>query len=123
MTFLIADDNRRMRDAIKRFLLRALPNHHTFFEASDGSDAVEQYRLHLPDWVLMDIEMEPMDGFAAMRAIHAAYPDARIIIVTSFDDAQYRREASRQGARGYVMKSNMEEMKTILSPFCESRGA
>jgi NarL family two-component system response regulator LiaR len=116
MTFLIAEDNLRMRDSIKRFLTRSIPNHHIFLEAHDGGEAVKMYNQHAPDWVLMDIEMEPMDGLAALKSIRASSFTAKVIIVTSYDDAAYRKAAKEEGACGYVLKTHLDELGAILAP-------
>ena len=115
MTFLIAEDSSRMRESIKHFLHESIPGPHTFLEASDGGEAVELYSRGLPDWVLMDIKMEPMDGLAASRAILAAHPAARIIILTSYDDAAYRKAAKDAGTRAFVLKEHLNEIPAIVS--------
>ena len=115
MTFLIAEDNRRMRDSIKRFLESKIPNHHTFYEADDGGEAVQLYNRFSPDWVLMDIEMEPVDGLTASRLILASHPAAKIIVVTAFDDAGYRKAAHEAGTMAFVSKDHLQDIPTILS--------
>jgi DNA-binding NarL/FixJ family response regulator len=115
MTFLIAEDNIQMRQSIKRFLLKNVPNHHTFYEADDGGEAVQLYDRFSPDWVLMDIEMEPMDGLTASKTILATHPAAKIIVVTSFDDAGYRKAAHEAGTLAFVSKDHLQDLPTILS--------
>ncbi len=115
MTFLIADDNSRMRDSIKRFLAWKIPNGHTFYEANDGGEAIQLYDRFSPDWVLMDIEMKPMDGLTASRAILASHPAAKIIVVTGFDDAGYRKAANEAGILAFVSKDHFQDIPTILS--------
>jgi DNA-binding NarL/FixJ family response regulator len=114
MIFLIAEDNRRMRESIRRFLSSKIPNHHTIYEATNGSEAIDLYERIRPDWVLMDIMMDPVDGLSATRAIVAAHPDARIVILTSYDDASYRKAAQAAGSRGYVLKEHLNEISAIL---------
>ena len=115
MVFLIAEDSSRMRESIKRTILSKLPNHHTIHEAADGGAAVELYEQTHPDWVLMDIQMEPVDGLAATRTILAAHPDAKIIILTNYDDAGYRRAAAAMGTRAFVLKEHLNEIPVVLS--------
>jgi two-component system, NarL family, response regulator LiaR len=114
MTFLLADDNPRMLASMKHFLLTGIPGQHTIFEASDGEQAMELYERLRPDWVLMDIMMEPVDGLTATRKITAVHPDAKIIIVTNFDDEKYRHAAKEAGARGFVLKEHLEQIRTVL---------
>lgn len=115
MTILIADDNFNMRQSIKRFLLKHIPNHHTILEAEDGNEAVTLYNRASPDWVLMDVEMKPVDGLTASREILLDHPNARIIVLTSFDTTSYRDAAQKAGAAAYVLKNNLSELISIMS--------
>ncbi|MCI0487594.1 MAG: response regulator, partial [Blastocatellia bacterium] len=67
-----------------------------------------------PDWVLMDIMMERVDGITATREIRRAFPDARIVIVTNFDDAKFRDAAREAGAGYYVPKENLMAVRAVL---------
>ncbi len=73
-------------------------------EAANGEEAVEQYQLHRPDLVLMDVRMPVMDGLAATKAIIADDPDARIIVLTTFDGDEDIHRALEAGALGYLLK-------------------
>ena len=115
MVFLIAEDNVRMRESIKRYLSTKIPDHHTIYEAGDGGEAVEIYERVHPDWVLMDIAMEPMDGLVASRAIMAAHPDARIVMLTNFDEARYRTAAAEIGARAFILKEHLSDIVRTIS--------
>jgi two-component system response regulator DegU len=84
-------------------------------ECGDGSEAFSAYRKHLPDWVLMDVEMRETDGLTATREICAAYPKAHIVIVTKHGDAAMREAARKAGAYGFVVKENLLELRGILS--------
>jgi DNA-binding NarL/FixJ family response regulator len=114
MTFLVAEDNPRMRASIEQFLLTRVPGQHTVFEVADGAQAIEAYERKRPDWVLMDIMMEPMDGLTATRRIIAEYPEAKIIVVTNYDDEKYRRAAKEAGARGFVLKEHLEQIRSVF---------
>jgi DNA-binding NarL/FixJ family response regulator len=114
--FLIAEDNARMRESIKRYLCSKIPDHHTVVEATDGGEAIELYERVHPDWVLMDIGMEPMDGLAASRVIRAAHPDAKIIILTNYDEVRYRTAAREAGAKAFILKEHLGDILSILSP-------
>jgi NarL family two-component system response regulator LiaR len=103
-----------MREAIKRYILANIPGQHTISEAVNGESAFDLYKRLHPDWVLMDIMMEPVDGLAATRAILAADPAAKIIIVTGYDDAAFRKAAQAAGSRGYVLKEHLNEISAIL---------
>jgi DNA-binding NarL/FixJ family response regulator len=112
--FLIAEDYARMRESLKRVLNASIPGVHAILEAADGEAAVEMYRRHRPDWVLMDIMMEPVDGLTAARTILAADAKARIVFVTGYDDPAYRKSAEKVGARGYVLKDRLADIAGIV---------
>lgn len=73
--------------------------------ASNGRDAVQRFREHIPDVTLMDLRLPDMSGIDAMIAIRSEFPDARVVILTTFGgDAEIQR-ALEAGARAYVLKS------------------
>ncbi|MEU6719011.1 response regulator transcription factor [Nonomuraea sp. NPDC046802] len=74
-------------------------------EARDGRQAVEAAARLRPDVVLMDIRMPVMDGLQATRAICAAHPEAKVVILTTFDLDEYVYEALRAGACGFLLKN------------------
>jgi DNA-binding NarL/FixJ family response regulator len=84
------------------------------FEAGDGAEALEAYRTHRPDWVLMDFRMREVNGLEATREIKAAFPEARVLIVTNYDDAELRASALEAGACGYVLKDNLLDLRTLI---------
>lgn len=114
MTFLIAENNAVMRQSIKQFLTQNIPDPHTFYEAADGAEAVALYDRFFPEWVLMDIEMRPVDGFTASRTILESSPKAKIIILTSHDDPLYRNEAKEAGTVAFVTKERLHDIPKIL---------
>jgi CheY-like chemotaxis protein len=111
MMILIVEDNEPMRQMIMK-LVGDLTE--AFTERTDGAQALEAYRQYRPNWVLMDIMMKEMDGLNATRQIKAAFPQARIIIVTGNDDARLREAADRVGACAYVNKENLLALRQIL---------
>ena len=111
MKILIVDDHEGMRELMRSYLPDAFDE---IYECEDGSDAVDRYREHLPDWVLMDWKMKRMDGITATRQIIAAYPQARILLVTSYDDDNLRRAGRKAGACGYIVKENLRSISEIL---------
>lgn len=115
---LIADDNARMREAIRTMLAESGQE---FLECSSGEEAVKLYFRHRPDWVLMDIRMKPMDGIAATRALKATDPAARVVIVTNYSDPQLRADAKEAGAQGYVLKDDLSELLNIITAPGESQ--
>jgi DNA-binding NarL/FixJ family response regulator len=73
-------------------------------EAEDGEEAVEFFRRHHPDVVLMDVNMPRMDGIAALVAIRAEFAAARVILLTAFDTDEDIYRGMQAGARGYLLK-------------------
>jgi DNA-binding NarL/FixJ family response regulator len=100
---LLADDQRLMREGL-RILLELEPDLQVVGEAEDGGAALEAYEETRPDIVLMDIRMPGIDGVEATRRIRARWPEARVIILTTFDDDEYIFEGLRAGALGYLLK-------------------
>jgi DNA-binding NarL/FixJ family response regulator len=111
MRVLIVDDNPSMRRLI-RSVIEGVAD--VIGECGDGSEAVAAYDALQPDCVLMDIRMEPMDGVTATRQIAAAWPAARICIVTEHDDADLRAAARRAGACAYVVKDDLLSLRAML---------
>ena len=78
-------------------------------EASNGREAIQQFRTHRPDVTLMDLQMPEMNGFDAVVAIRGEFPDAKIIVLTTYKgDVQILR-AIKAGAQGYLLKSTFHE--------------
>ena len=111
INLLIVDDSERMRRMIKRLIKSVLAE---VYECSDGSEALDAYTAHHPDWVLMDIEMKDVDGITATRQIMTTFPDARIVIVSNYDSDDLRAAASTAGACGYIVKENLIELRRLL---------
>lgn len=100
---LIVDDQRLMRDGL-RTLLELEPDLQVVGEAHDGAAALAAFEALAPDVVLMDIRMPGMDGVQATRRICQRWSEARILILTTFDDDAYVFEGLRAGALGYLLK-------------------
>jgi DNA-binding NarL/FixJ family response regulator len=106
ITILTADDHPLIRDGLAA-VLRAERGLQVVAEAANGEEAIEAYaRLH-PDIVLMDLRMPVMDGLTATRAILADDPNARIIVLTTYDGDEDIHRALAAGARGYLLKDMM----------------
>jgi len=100
---LLVDDQRLMRDGL-RTLLELEPDFEVVGEAANGAVALDVYPALSPDVVLMDIRMPQMDGVEATRRLRAADPNAKVIILTTFDDNEFVFEGLRAGALGYLLK-------------------
>jgi DNA-binding NarL/FixJ family response regulator len=103
---LAVDDHPIMVEGLVA-VIDAEPDMQMVAEASTGEDAIALYREHRPDVTLMDLELPGMSGEQTIRTIHDEFPDAVILVLTTFQgDAQALR-ALKAGARGYLLKSSM----------------
>jgi DNA-binding NarL/FixJ family response regulator len=100
---LLVDDQRLMREGL-RTLLELEADMLVAGEAADGQEALALFASLHPDVVLMDIRMPIMDGVEATRRLRQEYPQARVIILTTFDDDAYVFDGLHAGALGYLLK-------------------
>ena len=100
---LIVDDHAVVREGL-RLLFATVPGVEVVGMAGDGAVAVEQVRALGPDVVLMDLAMPEVDGIEATRRIVAGYPDAKVVVLTSYTDEDQMVAALDAGALGYVLK-------------------
>jgi DNA-binding NarL/FixJ family response regulator len=117
---LTVDDHPLLREGIAA-VLEAEPDMLLVAEASNGRDAIEQFRTHHPDVTLMDIQMPGMNGIDTILAIREDFPNARIIVLTTYSgDAQALR-AFKAGASGYLLK-NMLRKELLETVRCVHAG-
>lgn len=103
ITLLVIEDQTLMRQGL-RTLLDLEPGMSVIGEAADGESGLRQALTLRPDIILMDVEMPVMNGVEATTALCAAWPAARVIILTTFDRDDYVFQAIRAGALGYLLK-------------------
>jgi DNA-binding NarL/FixJ family response regulator len=111
---LAVDDHWIFRQGIAG-LLADQPDMMLVAEACDGQEAIQQYRLHLPDVTLMDLQMPEMNGLDAVIAIRGEFPEAKMIVLTTYTgDVQVLRSL-KAGARAYLLKNllHKELLETI----------
>ena len=100
---LTVDDHALLREGIAA-LLKVEPDMEVVAEASNGKEAIEKFRMHQPDVTLMDLKMPDLNGVDVISQIRSEFPNARIIVLTTYTgDAQVLR-ALKAGARGYLIK-------------------
>jgi len=103
---LSVDDHPLLREGIAA-LVNAESDMKLVAEASNGQEAIKKFRLHRPDVTLMDLQMPALNGIEAIIGIRSEFPNARIIVLTTFaGDVQVLR-ALKAGARGYVLKGHV----------------
>ena len=100
---LLVDDQALVRAGF-RMILEAQPDLEVVAEAATGRQALEMARRHRPDLVLMDIRMPEMDGIEATQLLLAEQPEARVLILTTFDLDEHVYDALRAGASGFLLK-------------------
>ena len=104
---LTVDDHALLRKGIAA-LIDAEPDMELVAEAADGRDAIAQYKKHRPDVTLMDLQMPGMSGVECVIAIRSDFPQARIIVLTTYPgDVQVLR-ALKAGARSYLLKGRVD---------------
>ncbi|MGM0420356.1 MAG: response regulator [Bacillota bacterium] len=111
---LVADDHELVREGICR-LLGLFENIEVIGEAGDGLEAVAMVREHVPDLVLLDLNMPRMNGINAISKIKEFNPEIKIIILTIHDDEEYIYKVTSAGAEGFLQKDiTSDELKEAI---------
>ena len=117
MNIIIVDDDSLVAGALKT-ILEINPDINITATGSDGQEACELYRRYQPDILLMDIRMKNMSGLEASALILKEFPDARILLLTTFSDDEYIIKALRLGAKGYLLKQDYASILPALRADC-----
>jgi DNA-binding NarL/FixJ family response regulator len=120
---LTVDDHPLVREGIAG-LIGVQADMTVVAEAANGRDAMQQFRAHRPDVTLMDLQMPEMSGLDALIAIRTEFPEARIIVLTTYEgDVQILR-AIKAGAQGYLLKNTLhsELLRTIRAVHAGKKG-
>jgi DNA-binding NarL/FixJ family response regulator len=105
---LVVDDHALVRQGIA-VLVGTQPDMTLAAEASNGREAIQQFRTHRPDVTLMDLQMPEMNGLDAIVAIRGEFPDAKIVVLTTYKgDVQILRSV-KAGAQGYLLKNTFHK--------------
>jgi DNA-binding NarL/FixJ family response regulator len=115
---LAVDDHPIVREGISG-LIAIQPDMVIVGEATDGREAIQQFRTHRPDVTLMDLQMPEMNGLDALIAIRNEFPDAKIIMLTTYKSDTQIVRALRAGAQGYLLKNALhkELLDTIRAAY------
>lgn len=112
MKYLIIDDNTRMRKLIRQAICI---NEDNFIECPDVDEAVNFYTRHMPDFVLIEIQTQKMQGLNALKKIRSEFPNSKIIVITDYDTAASRIAAIEAGALVFISKENLSEVKEFIN--------
>ena len=118
LRIMIADDHFVVRMGLAA-VVNTQPDMTVVAEATTGKQAVDMYRQHRPDVVLMDVRMPEMDGIEAIAIIRKDYPDARFIVLTTYDGDEDIYRALQAGARAYLLKDMLrDELVEAIRAVC-----
>jgi len=111
---LMVDDHALLREGVNA-LISAEPDMELVAEASNGEEAVDKFRTHRPNVTLMDIQMPGLNGVEAISRIRAEFPEARIVVLTTYSGDAQVIGALRAGARAYLLKGDVHrELPNII---------
>jgi DNA-binding NarL/FixJ family response regulator len=108
LKILIVDDDALIRDSLK-ILLGLEDDIEVVGTASNGQEAFELVHEKTPDIVLMDIRMPVMDGVLGTKLIKESFKEVKVVILTTFKDDEYIKEAIKNGAEGYILKNQSSD--------------
>ncbi len=119
ISVLVADDHTVVREGL-RALLSAEADIQVIGEAQDGQEAVDLARRTRPEVVLMDLAMPVLNGLEATRQIRRELPATKVVVLTSYDNAEYVRQMMAAGVRGYLLKQTaaqdlLKAIRTVQS--------
>ncbi len=116
VTILLADDDKDHRDLVKAALK---DNCDIVAEAENGKEAIDLFRKHKPDVLILDIYMPVMDGMTALKVIKSEFPGAFVIMLTAVSGMNEVKECLKIGAANYLRKDiSYQEMKKSFEESC-----
>jgi DNA-binding NarL/FixJ family response regulator len=116
---MLADDQQLVRAGF-RALLKQIPAVEVVAEAADGRQALDLFKKHRPDVVLIDIAMPKLNGLEAIARITRDFPNARVIVLSAYANQAYVIQAIQAGARGYLTKEDaVSELKAAIKAVTE----
>src|SRR5580698_5500115 len=118
---LAVDDHALLRKGI-RALINAEPDMKLVAEASNGHEAIAEFKKHRPDITLMDLQMPEMNGIECIIAIRSDFSNARIIVLTTYPGDMQVLRALKAGARGYLLKGQVNrDLRRSSAPFTRGK--
>ncbi len=107
LKFLVVNDNESARSAIADAVKRIARE---IRECSDGTEALGEYGVFLPDWVLMNASMKKMDGITATSLIRQYYPKAKVVLIAEDDSPAIQERAKQAGAAALIGEDSLEDI-------------
>ena len=120
MKIVIVDDDIFVSGALTT-ILEASGKVTVAASGTDGKEAAELYKIHQPDVLLMDIRMKEKSGLDASAEILEEFPDAKILLLTTFSDDEYIVKALKLGAKGYLLKQDYASILPALEAVCSGQ--
>ncbi|MXQ74464.1 response regulator [Clostridiaceae bacterium DONG20-135] len=120
MRIIIIDDDHLVLNSLK-MILEAQSDIEVVAIGDDGEQAISLYQQYHPDVLLMDIRMQKVNGLEASMAILKADSQARILLLTTFNDDEYIVQALRLGVKGYILKQNYDVIYPALKAVCQNQ--
>ena len=120
MKIVIVDDDIFVSGALTT-ILEASGKVTVAASGTDGKEAAELYKIHQPDVLLMDIRMKEKSGLDASAEILEEFPDAKILLLTTFSDDEYIVKALKHGAKGYLLKQDYASILPALEAVCSGQ--
>lgn len=120
MKLILIDDDCLVVSALQ-MILAAVPEFEIAATANDGREALRLYREHHPDVLLMDIRMKEVSGLDAAAQILDEFPDAKILLLTTFSDDEYIVKALKLGAKGYLLKQDYQNIAPAIQAVCSGQ--
>lgn len=121
ITIFLADDHPLLRMGLS-LAFQAKDNIRVVGEADNGFDAIEKIKALKPDVALLDIDMPGLSGTAAIRVLRKILPDMKVLVLSTYNDETYIREAMSAGANGYILKTvDMDNLVEIITCFNEGK--
>lgn len=111
---MIVDDHADMRRVLGNIVSLALNDPVELIECESGEQAIEEYTSTHPDCVLMDLQLQNMNGFEVTELIYKLDAKAKVVIVTSFDTPSFRTRAKELNTYGFICKDNLSDLHQLL---------
>ncbi len=119
---MIADDQELIRESLK-IILSTKEDFQVIATASSGKEVMDLLQNEVPDVILMDMRIPDMDGANFTKCVKEAYPQVKVIILTTFDDDEYVYSALKYGASGYLLKGvSLEELSDAIKTVLQGGG-